>query len=87
LERAADGQVLLEGEDEPVGMEIPLGKSRRLLSLLGFLALLAVVAAVLVVLFIQFTASRRIALALVVFMVGYMCVMSYVILRRDDQGR
>lgn len=78
---------MLDGEETEGGMEIPLGKSRRLLSLLGFLALFLVVSAVLVVLFVQFTASLRIALALVVFMVLYMAGMSYAVLRRDDQGR
>lgn len=74
-------------DDRPVGMEIPVGRGKRVLNGFLFAALVIGVAAVLVVLFVRFTASLRIAMALVAFMLAYMVVMSYVVLRRDDQGR
>jgi hypothetical protein len=67
--------------DEP-GMEISLGRGKRILGLLIWLALVAVVAAVLVFLFVRFTASLRTALALVAFMLAYMAVMAWITMRR-----
>lgn len=64
-------------------MVIDLDRGRRLLGWAAWLGAVAVVAAVLVVLFVQFTASLRMALALVGFMLGYMALMAFVTLRRS----
>lgn len=67
---------------ESEGMEISLGKGKRIWGLFAWLVLVAIVASVLVVLFVQFTASLRMALALVVFMLGYMGVMAWIAMGR-----
>jgi hypothetical protein len=68
--------------DDEAGMVIPLERPKRLLGLLLWLLAVAVVAAVLVVLFVQFTASLRVALALVLFMLVYMGVMGWLVTRK-----
>jgi len=65
------------------GMEISLGRSRRVWGWVAWAVLVAVVAGVLVMLFVQFTASLKVALALVTFMLAYMAVMSWVTMRKS----
>lgn len=74
-----------EPSTEPA-MEIPLDRPRKLLSSLVFGLLVLVVAAVLVVLFVRFTASLRLAMALVLFMLTYMGLMAYFVTNRSDEG-
>lgn len=76
-----------ESDEEIGGMEIPEEGGRRLVSWVMFLVAVLAVALLLVVLFIQFTASLRIALALVTFMLIYMGIMSYWVIGRDDERR
>ncbi|HEY7089672.1 MAG TPA: hypothetical protein VH518_16355 [Tepidisphaeraceae bacterium] len=64
--------------DDPRGfMEIPVEQSRRWLGLVAYVLLFLVVAALLVLLFMWFTASLRLAIGLVLFLVGYMVLMGW----------
>lgn len=68
-------------------MEIGLNRGRRIMGFVGWLVLLLVVAAALTWLFVQFTASLRLALLLVIFMVGYMLIMGWIAQGKLDQRR
>ena len=60
------------------GIEIPATPAKgRWVTLVAFAIGLIVIVALFVLLFIQFTASWRLALILVLFLVGYMLLMGY----------
>lgn len=60
----------------PTAMDIRLDRPRRLWGLAGYVALTLAVAGLLVWMFVQFTASMRIALGLVAFLLAYMFFMA-----------
>jgi hypothetical protein len=72
---AANGASRNGGQRKQVEIEIDTSLGRRVMGWIGYLLLFLVVSSALVFLFVQFTASLRIAMALVLFMVGYMVVM------------
>lgn len=85
---AAEGN----GQSRPQFLEIDLGRSRRWAGLAGYVLLFLSVCTLLVVLFLQFTASLRLALILVVGMVAYMLLMGWwasgkLERREDDEVR
>src|SRR5690349_10646140 len=63
------------GDDKPKYLDIPLGQSRRWAGLIGYVLLFVAVSGVLVLMFMWFTASLRLAVGLVLFLVGYMTLM------------
>ncbi|MGH7213404.1 MAG: hypothetical protein ACREIT_01285 [Tepidisphaeraceae bacterium] len=81
------------GEPENGYLEIGgVGSGRRVMGWIGYIALFVAVSIVLVAVFQHFTASLRLAMGLVLFMVAYMGVMGWLagrsIERRetDDAG-
>jgi hypothetical protein len=69
------------------GMVISLNRGKRVVAALAWVGTLAVVAGVLVLLFVKFTDSFRIAVAVVVFMLVYMLVVSNIVMRnRTSHG-
>ncbi len=65
-----------ETVDEPGVMHIGGPRSRRIWHFLRWMAALSVIAAVMVGLFVRFGATTFWALGLVIFMLGYMALMS-----------
>ena len=69
--------------DEPQQeLVIELGRTRRLAGLAMWLGMVGVVAGVLVFLFVQFTASLRVSVGLVSFMLAYMGLMAWMTMRK-----
>lgn len=71
-------------EEGPEEMVIELGRGKRIVGFVVWLGMVGVVAGVLVFLFVQFTASLRMALALVAFMLAYMAFMAWVTMRKSS---
>jgi len=62
---------------DPEYLEIPLGQSRRWAGRIAYILLFIAVSGVLVLMFMWFTASLRLAVGLVLFLVGYMALMGW----------
>lgn len=66
-----------ENGDEGRYLEITIGQGRRWWGVVGYVLLFVAVAGVLTLMFTWFTASLRLALGLVLFLVSYMLLMGW----------
>lgn len=83
---AANGQHTTDGQGEPMRyLEIGgVGLGRKAWGWALYLLLFGAVSALLVYVFVQFTASLKLAITLVVFMVAYMAFMGWWASRNDE---
>lgn len=64
-------------DEPPRHLDIRLGRGKRWFGFLAFVLLFVGVSALLVLLFVKFTASLRLAVGLVLFLVSYMLIMGW----------